>query len=127
HSAQNRAFLYTVIGVFILLLLPKLVIILFHGLEDLLELFRWAWGKLAPGAAADAHDPGRLRFLSQLGLALAAIPFAGVLYGLTRGWRNFNVARVTVRSPKLPRAFDGLRIVQISDMHLGSFSADTDV
>lgn len=127
HSAQNHAFLYTVIGVFILLLLPKLVIILFHGLEDLLELFRWAWGKLAPGAAADAHDPGRLRFLSQLGLALAAIPFAGVLYGLTRGWRNFNVARVTVRSPKLPRAFDGLRIVQISDMHLGSFSADTDV
>lgn len=127
RSVHNQAFLYTVIGLFVLLLLPKLVIILFHGLEDLLELFRWAWGKLAPGAASTEPDHGRIRFLSQLGLALAAIPFASVLYGLTRGWRNFNVTQVPVKAPKLPMAFDGLRIVQISDMHLGSFSTDTDV
>ncbi len=127
RSSHNNAYLYTVIGVFVLLLLPKVVIILFHGLEDLLELGRWAWGKLAPGAPVNGGDPGRLRFLSQLGLALAAVPFAGVLYGLTRGWRNFNVAQVQILAPTLPKAFDGLRIVQISDMHLGSFNVDTDV
>ncbi|MCC6840474.1 MAG: metallophosphoesterase [Flavobacteriales bacterium] len=126
RSANNHAFLFTVIGLFVLFLLPKVVIILFHGLEDLLELFRWVWRKWAPGAAHEP-DPGRLRFLSQMGLALAAIPFTGVLYGLTRGWRNFHVAQVQVRSPKLPKAFDGLRIVQISDMHLGSFSTSTDM
>lgn len=127
RSAHNHAFLYTVIGLFVLLLLPKLVIVVFHLLEDILELARLAWNKLAPGAAADGRDPGRIRFLSQVGLALAAVPFAGVLYGLTRGWRNFNVARVAIKAAKLPKAFDGLRIVQISDMHLGSFPADTDV
>ncbi|MBP9081368.1 MAG: metallophosphoesterase [Flavobacteriales bacterium] len=127
RSSHNDAFLYTVLGIFVLLLLPKLVIILFHGLEDLLELFRWGWSKLAPGAASAETDRGRIRFLSQLGLALAAIPFSGVLYGLTRGWRNFNVAQVAIKAPKLPKAFDGLRIVQISDMHLGSFSTSTDV
>jgi predicted MPP superfamily phosphohydrolase len=127
HSAHNRAFIYTVIGIFVLFLLPKLVIVIFHLLEDILELLRLAWGKFAPGAGAQAADPGRIRFLSQLGLALAAIPFAGVLYGLTRGWRNFNVAQVPIKAPNLPKAFDGLRIVQISDMHLGSFPMDTEV
>jgi predicted MPP superfamily phosphohydrolase len=127
RSSHNHAFLYTLIGLFVLLLLPKLVIILFHGLEDLLELVRWAWWKWAPGAGAAAPDEGRLRFLSKLGLALAAIPFTSVLYGITRGWRNFNVARVAIQTPKLPKAFDGLRIVQISDLHLGSFPEHTEV
>lgn len=127
RSLHNHAFLYTVIGLFILFLLPKVVIVVFHGLEDLLELARLGWNKLAPGAASAEPDQGRIRFLSQIGLALAAVPFSGVLYGLTRGWRNFNVAQVPIKVPKLPKAFDGLRIVQISDMHLGSFPADTRV
>lgn len=127
HSSHNRAFLYTAIGIFVLLLLPKLVIILFHGLEDLLELVRLAWSKLAPGAGNYPGDDGRITFLSKMGLVLAAIPFAGVLYGLTRGWRNFHVAQVNIKARNLPKAFDGLRIMQISDMHLGSFSTDTDV
>lgn len=125
HAARNRAFMYTFIGIFILLLLPKLVVVLFHALEDLLVLLRWLWNKWAPGAPADGPDHSRIRFLSQVGLALAAIPFGGVLYGLTRGWRHFNIAAVPVRSPKLPKEFDGLRIVQISDLHLGSFSTST--
>lgn len=126
NGPRNFAYLYTVIGIFILLFLPKLVIAVFHGIEDLLVLFRWLWGKLAPGAGTEP-DGGRLRFISQVGLALAAIPFAGVLYGLTRGWRHINVTRVPVRSTRLPMALDGLKIVQISDLHLGSFPEHTQV
>ncbi len=126
NGPRNYTYLYSVIGVAILLLLPKVVIILFHGLEDFFQVVRWAWVKLAPGAG-DGHDPDRLRFLSRLGLMLAAIPFAGVLYGLTRGWRTFNVVHVPIHSAKLPKAFDGLRIVQISDMHLGSFPGHTNM
>jgi predicted MPP superfamily phosphohydrolase len=37
------------------------------------------------------------------------------------------VAHVPIAARHLPKAFDGLRIVQISDLHLGSFSTDTDV
>lgn len=126
HASQNRAFMYTVIGIFFLLLLPKVIIVLFHGLEDLVELLRRGWDKLAPGMPSGA-DHDRIRFISQIGLALAAIPFTGVLYGLTRGWRHFNVARVALKARNLPKAFDGLRIVQISDMHLGSFGNSTEM
>jgi len=71
RSSHNNAFMYTAIGIFVLLLLPKLVIIVFHGLEDLWEFFRWAWCKLALGAGSSEVDPGRMRFLSEPKLFLA--------------------------------------------------------
>lgn len=129
RSSHNHAFLFTFIGLFILFLLPKVVIVVFHGLEDLIQLGRWVWGKLAPGAPepTSGETMGRIRFLSQLGLALAAVPFGSVLYGLTKGRRNFHVTHVPVTAKGLPKAFDGLRIVQISDMHLGSYHVGSDI
>jgi|GEM_PF-4348919 len=70
-SSHNNAFTYSVMNLFVLLLLPKLVIIVFHGLEDLWEFFRWAWCKLALGAGSSEVDPGRMRFLSEPKLFLA--------------------------------------------------------
>jgi len=128
RNTRNHSFMFSLAALVMLFLLPKVVIVVFHGLEDVLEGFRWLYGKLAPGAPVDHGDPiTRLRFLSQIGLALAAIPFGGVLYGITQGRRNFQVARVRLQATNLPAAFDGLRIVQISDMHLGSFPSGTDI
>ena len=77
----------------------------------------------------DASGEGidRARFLRQLGLIVSVVPFAGVLYGVTKGRRNFNLARVPVRSSALPEAFNGLRVAQISDMHLGSYGGDLSI
>ena len=144
RQSRNYSFLFSLAALFMLFFLPKLVLVVFHLIEDVLSFLRWVWCTLAPGSdrqaegtarpsaeglwhALGANGISRLRFLSQLGLALASIPFGGVLYGITHGRRNFRVARVKVDAPGLPEAFDGLRIVQISDMHLGSFSADTDI
>jgi predicted MPP superfamily phosphohydrolase len=83
------------------------------------------WARLLPrGLESTGEQIDRVRFLSQLGLVLAAIPFTGVLYGVTKGRSRFNVARVPVRSSRLPEAFDGSRVVHISDMHLGSYGGD---
>ncbi|MBV6404359.1 MAG: metallophosphoesterase [Flavobacteriales bacterium] len=128
RSTRNHSFMFSLAALFMLFLLPKVVIVLFHGLEDLVEGGRWLLGKLTPGDPVASGDPiSRLRFLSQVGLALSAVPFVGVLYGITQGRRNFRVERVRLTSNKLPVAFDGLRIVQISDLHLGSFPASTDI
>ncbi|MCW5898477.1 MAG: metallophosphoesterase [Flavobacteriales bacterium] len=125
QARRDHSWAFSLVALFLLFFLPKLVMVVFHGLDDLLHLGRWLWSKVLPGTI---NQPGegisRLRFLSQLGLILAAIPFTGVLYGVTKGRRNFNVARVPVRSGRLPHAFDGLRVVQISDTHLGSYGGD---
>lgn len=128
RSTRNHSFMFSLAALFMLFFLPKVVIILFHGLEDLIEVGRWLFDKLTPGDPVATGEPiTRLRFISQVGLALSAIPFAGVLYGITHGRRNFRIERVHLNAPNLPAAFDGLRIVQISDLHLGSFPSGTDI
>lgn len=124
-AKRDHSYVFSLVALFLLFFLPKLVIVVFHGLDDLLHVGRLVWMKLLPrpvGAPGEAME--RARFLSQLGLIVASVPFVGVLYGVTKGRRSFNVARVPVRSANLPAAFDGLRIVQISDMHLGSYGDD---
>ncbi|QQR86283.1 MAG: metallophosphoesterase [Flavobacteriales bacterium] len=133
RANRNYSFVFSLVAVSMLFFLPKLVVVAFHLVEDLLELLRWAAAKMQPGSEVVTSSGGekqpisRIRFLSQVGLALATIPFAGVLYGITHGRRNFRVERVTIRSDKLPEQFNGLRVVQISDMHLGSFPTDSDI
>jgi predicted MPP superfamily phosphohydrolase len=65
--------------------------------------------------------PERRKFVSQIALGIAAIPFASLLYGITLGKYNFKVIKQTLFVPDLPEAFDGTTITHISDVHSGSF------
>ena len=57
------------------------------------------------------------------GLTLAVISIVMIIYGSFIGRTQFDVKEVTYSSPKLPSAFDGYRIVQLSDIHIGNASA----
>jgi predicted MPP superfamily phosphohydrolase len=63
----------------------------------------------------------RSAFLSQAALAIAAIPAAGMLYGVVRGGHRYQIRRQQIYLPNLPSAFEGFKIVHISDIHSGSF------
>ena len=65
--------------------------------------------------------PSRRKFISQIALGLAAVPFASLLYGMYRGKYRFRVLNYTLNFEDLPEAFDGYKITQISDIHSGSF------
>ncbi len=60
-------------------------------------------------------------FLYQMGFFLTVVPFASVLYGVTKGRFNFRIIHERIRFTNLPQSFKGLKIIHISDMHLGSF------
>ena len=57
----------------------------------------------------------------QVGLVLALFALVSFLYGFTWGFRKLEVKHITVFLPDLPKSFDGYRIVQFSDIHLGSY------
>ncbi|WP_298761507.1 metallophosphoesterase [uncultured Psychroserpens sp.] len=67
------------------------------------------------------YMPSRRKFISQIALGLAAIPFSSLLYGMYKGKYRFRVLDYTLHFEDLPDAFDGYRITQISDIHSGSF------
>ena len=56
-----------------------------------------------------------------VGAALAIVAFFTFIYGFTWGFRKLEVKHVTVYLKNLPVSFDGYRIVQFSDIHLGSY------
>ncbi len=81
------------------------------------ELVRWGWVKSAQVMAVNA---GRRDFLAQV-LAGGATTFAIALsgWGVWSAVRPVEVKRLTVRLKKLPEALRGLRLVQLTDMHVG--------
>ena len=108
-------------GGMILLTVPKLVWGLFHLLEDLGLLIRKLNRKRSL-PEPDGHPPiSRSNFLTKTGAVLASLPFVGIAYGIGWGKYNFKVVSQELPFKGLPQAFDGFRIVQISDLHIGSF------
>lgn len=60
----------------------------------------------------------------------ALIPALGVMgwfaFGFIEGWKRVELKHITFTSPDLPPYFDGYRLVQITDFHLGSFPPGND-
>ena len=98
----------------------NLVVISFLFLEDIGRLFVATYQKVF-GPTASFNMPSRRKFISQLALGLAAIPFGAMLYGMYRGKYNFKVLKYNLEFDDLPDAFNGYQITQISDIHSGSF------
>lgn len=75
-------------------------------------------GKWVPMASRVMDGVGVVVALSLLGI---------VAYGLSVGWKRLTVHEVELTFDDLPKEFDGYRIVQISDLHIGTFNTDTEV
>ena len=71
-----------------------------------------------------AHEPffpARRKFISEIAILVAAVPFSGFFYAMLKGKYDFKLHKQTLYFDDLPDAFDGFTITQISDIHSGSF------
>ncbi|MFC7445739.1 metallophosphoesterase [Mesoflavibacter profundi] len=108
------------LGFLLTIIALKVVLISFLFIEDVLRVFYGIYGKLF-GEKPSFYLPSRRKFISQIALGIAAIPFASMLYGIYKGRYNFKVLTYELEYPDLPEAFDGYQITQLSDIHSGSF------
>jgi predicted MPP superfamily phosphohydrolase len=77
--------------------------------------------KSSPSEDSTNHIPSRRDFLTLAAAGIASIPLVTMLYGITKGKYKYTVNKVKLAFKDLPDAFHGFRIVQISDIHSGSF------
>ena len=119
-QGQTRQDMYTV-GFFVLVYLPKFILTLAMFGEDIFRFFYGAYNNFYPKEEGQTFLASRRKFVSQIGLGLAAVPFLSLLYGITIGKYNYKVVNQTLFYPDLPDSFDGFKITQISDVHSGSF------
>ena len=115
-----RPFNEWVLSIFLTLFFTKLffVIVLFAG--DIARLVAGLFNKITQPGKAPAI-PARRRFISELAILFAALPFTSFIYAMTRGKYDYRLFRMTLYFDDLPAAFDGFTITQLSDIHAGSF------
>lgn len=111
-------------GAFLVLYVPKILFVVFHSTEDIIYGATWLIRKgfasrtlIADGGPVIA----RSKFLSQVGMILASLPFMAFIWGMVKGRFNFRVEQIKLSFPNLPKSFDGLKIAVVSDIHIGSF------
>jgi len=73
------------------------------------------------GIPLDPASPARRRLLEQAAVAVSAVPFVAAAYGLLYGRLDVEVTRPRIALARLPKAFEGFRIVQLSDFHISPF------
>lgn len=78
------------LGLLLLVLIPKLILTLVLFFEDIYRVLSGTISKIS-GNTTDSFIPERRRFVSQIALGIAAIPFSSLIYGMTLGKYNYKV------------------------------------
>ena len=76
--------------------------------------------RLRSGSVA-SFNPSRRNFFQYAAYLAGGIPFAAATYGFASGRLRYTTERVEVPIANLPRELDGLRIAQLSDIHIGDY------
>ncbi|MES2679189.1 MAG: metallophosphoesterase [Bacteroidota bacterium] len=112
----------------LILMLCKLLGCVFLIIDDVIRLIRWIVSLFSgknDGVTEAGHGISRLKFLSQVAVTFTVVPAIGFIYGMVRGAYRYRVHHVKVPAPNLPESFNGFKIVQLSDIHTGSFINDS--
>jgi uncharacterized protein len=80
-----------------------------------------------PAAIEQLADPSRRYFFRTASVIAGATPFFTCMYGFAAERLHYQVRRVEIPIANLPPVLDGMRIAQISDIHLSGYMSRSDV
>lgn len=109
HPKQKQLFISSLFGLTVSSFIPKLIFVVVISILYFSNYFF-------------SEKESRL-VIPLVGLAAGFVPFFVVVYGIFKTLYRFKVHRIQLHFRHLPQSFDGLRIVHISDLHLGSFNS----
>jgi hypothetical protein len=102
-------------------LVACLAALLFAIPQRLVALARWAAARRHARSGEAIESPARRVFLERTAHVAVAAPFVAGAYGLFYGRLNLETTVLPVLLARLPKAFAGFRICQLSDIHIGPF------
>jgi uncharacterized protein len=125
-QSSEHQFFRIYFGSFIfILLISKIIAIPFLLVDDISRMFQWVY-KTVMNIGKTPSEVGavvitRAEFLSRIAIIAAAIPFLSFIWGMVKGAFDYTVRKEKIFLANLPASFNGLKILQISDIHIGSF------
>ncbi|MBT6438081.1 MAG: metallophosphoesterase [Flavobacteriales bacterium] len=115
---------FTVASIFMIYLSPKLFFIVFHLIEDISFIGYWGVKKVIESSETTeiySRSEFLVQSISKLGIGIAGLQFGAMIYGATKGRFNYDIVHQPIEFDNLPDSFNGVKIVQLSDLHVGSF------
>ena len=115
----QRSFFSYNFGLFFTLIISKFIIVSILISEDIIRGIKFLFSKIQNKQVNNS----RRKFISNISLAVAAIPIPIMIHGITRGRYNFKVIKHEIDFKDLPKSFDGYTITHLSDFHCGSLQS----
>jgi len=127
YAKFGLGFKGAILLIFFIVLGAKILFLPFLVVDDVRRMLLWKarkHNKPEPEFPASQPAPDaipRSEFLMKAGLLAGALPMASLGYGIINGAYDYRVKHRTLYLPNLPKAFDGIKLGQLSDIHSGSF------
>lgn len=114
-------FRFGVITPVFLIYIGKLLLVLFLLIDDLRRGFGWI---LSLFLDSQPYSLSRNKFITSVGVFIGGSLLSSLFYGIIKGAYNYKVHQHKITFPNLPIQFSNFKIVQISDLHVGSFISE---
>ncbi|MCX6251110.1 MAG: metallophosphoesterase [Bacteroidetes bacterium] len=114
-------------GMILVVYVCKFIPAFFLLIADLIRVFEYGLVAVMNGLSMSFSIISRKTGILRTGWVLGTLVFILMLSGILFGNYHFRVRETTIRLPDLPYSFNGLRIVQISDIHLGSWTCKSEL
>ncbi len=118
RAERNPKYVHWIISLFTIFLIPKLLAFFFLLIDDIVRLGQLAISQLS---TQTAYIPERRKFLSLIALGSTALLSGLFIDGVLFGKYRHRARKIKLKFKNLPKNFQGYKIVQISDVHSGSF------
>ena len=118
RASRDHQQIQLMVSAVMIFVLPKLLSVIFLLIGDFTRFVEFGFKYFT---AKENYFPERRKFISTTALAAAGIFSALAIDGIIFGKYRHTVRKVKLRFKNLPESFKGYKIVQISDVHSGSF------
>lgn len=123
--AAPKIYRVYVLGFVLITSVSKVIGCIFILIHDSRTLFLFLKNLLFPKIElVQKRTMPRKDFIKKVGVAAAAIPFGTLFFGMVKTAYDFTIRNEKLKINNLPSPFKGLKIIQISDLHVGSFLDD---
>ncbi|MDQ3683724.1 MAG: metallophosphoesterase [Bacteroidota bacterium] len=121
-----KGFRNSIFAFIVALFFSKMIAAVFFFIDDIRRGIQWMAGKAffsnTEGAELQEGEKiTRSLFFTWLGMAAGSGLLGSLIYGFSNKY-NYKVKKLALQFPNLPPSFKGLKIIQISDVHSGSFN-----
>lgn len=113
-------FIMIINTVFLTIYIPKFIMLFFQLLHDFIIIILWFTDRYSKRKIISAYI--RNKFYLKLGFVFSFLIFIIIFSGIFIFRYQYKIEQYKIESEQIPISFDGYKIVQISDLHLGSFN-----